>query len=129
MSIDVDVVCESEGDMRLVDRMLYSGLGGRGQVRGQLNDLEEWEKGRVGGRGKVLIEIGNYYEDGDVEDGIVEKVQRYVCKEGIVGEKGLGEGSVRGMKDIWVVSGLLEEKENEMVELKVGKVQVEQCRV
>lgn len=46
----------------------------------------------------------------------------YVCKDGILPEKALGEGTLTPIKDISVLIGLLEQNENEMLELKVPKV-------
>ena len=57
-----------------------------------------------------------------VEHGILEKVYTYVCKDGILPEKALGEGTLIPIKDISVLIGLLEQNENEMLELKVPKV-------
>ena len=39
-----------------------------------MNDLEEWDKGRIGGSGNVFIEIGNLYDEGDEWEGLLEKV-------------------------------------------------------
>lgn len=122
ITIDVHLVSQTQSDMRLLHTILYTGLPARGYVRPYFNDLEEWEKGRLAPTGNLFIEIGNYYDHPDVEQGILEKVYTYVCKDGILPEKALGEGILTPIKDISVLIGLLEQNENEMLELKVPKV-------
>lgn len=122
ITIDVHLVSQTQADMRLLHTILYTGLPARGYVRPYFNDLEEWEKGRLAPTGNLFIEIGNYYDHPDVEHGILEKVYTYVCKDGILPEKVLGEGTLTPIKDISVLIGLLEQNENEMLELKVPKV-------
>ena len=117
--MDIDVVGSSENDMRLVECIVDEGLGSRGYIRGQLNDLEEWDKGRIGGSGNVFIEIGNLYDEGDEGDGLLEKVQEYICKDGIIGEKVVEMGDVIGIKDISVLVGGEQEKEEEMVNVNI----------
>lgn len=122
ITIDVHLVSQTQADMRLLHTILYTGLPARGYVRPYFNDLEEWEKGRLAPTGNLFIEIGNYYDHPDVEHGILEKVYTYVCKDGILPEKALREGTLTPIKDISVLIGLLEQNENEMLELKVPKV-------
>lgn len=122
ITIDVHLVSQTQADMRLLHTILYTGLPARGYVRPYFNDLEEWDKGRLAPTGNLFIEIGNYYDHPDVEHGILEKVYTYVCKDGILSEKALEEGTLTPIKDISVLIGLLEQNENEMLELKVHKV-------
>lgn len=121
ITIDVHLVSQTQADMRLLHTILYTGLPARGYVRPYFNDLEGWEKGRLAPTGNLFIEIGNYYDHPDVEHGILEKVYTYVCKDCILPEKALGEGTLTPIKDISVLIGLLEQNENEMLELKVPK--------
>lgn len=122
ITIDVHLVSQTQADMRLLHTILYTGLPARGYVRPYFNDLEEWDKGRLASTGNLFIEIGNYYDHPDVEHGILEKVYTYLCKDGILPEKALGEGILTPIQDISVLIGLLEQNENEMLELKVPKV-------
>lgn len=121
ITVDIHLVSQTQADMRLLHTILYAGLPARGYVRPYFNDLEEWSKGRLDPTGNLFIEIGNYYDHPDVEHGILEKVYTYVCKDGILPEKLLEEGTLTPIKDITALIGLFEQNENEMLELKIPK--------
>lgn len=119
ITIDVHLVSQTQADMRLLHTILYTGLPARGYIRPYFNDLDEWSKGRLAPTGNLFIEVGNYYDHPDVEHGILEKVYTYVCKDGILPEKLLEEGTLTPIKDISVLIGLLEQEEKEMLKLNV----------
>lgn len=119
ITIDVHLVANNQADMRLLHSIMYEALPSRGYIRPYFNDLKEWDNGRVAPTGNLFIEIGNYYDHPDVEQGMLEKVYQFLCKDGVLPEKLSGEGELVPIKDISVLIGTYEEKDEEMLKLNV----------
>ena len=119
ITIDVHLVANNQADMRLLHSIMYEALPSRGYIRPYFNDLKEWDNGRVAPTGNLFIEIGNYYDHPDVEHGMLEKVYQFLCKDGVLPEKLSGEGELVPIKDISVLIGTYEEKDEEMLKLNV----------
>lgn len=121
ITIDVHLVSQTQADMRLLHNILYTGLPSRGYLRPYFNDLEEWKNGRLDPTGNLFIQIGNYYDHPDLDHGILEKVYTYTCKDGIIPEKLLEDGTITPIRDITALIGLMEDTEEDMLKLKIPK--------
>lgn len=116
--LDIHLVSQTQADMRLLHSILHHALPTRGYIKPYFNDLEEWGNGRLAPTGNLFIEVGNYYDHPNLEHGMLEKVYSYICKDGVLPEK-LVEDNLTPIRDISVLIGLMESKEEEMLKLHV----------
>lgn len=119
ITIDVHLVAQTQADMRLLHQVLYISLPARGYIKPYFNDFEEWSKGKLDSTGNLFIEMGNFYDHPTVEHGILEKVYSYTCKDGILPERILEEGTITPIRDISVLLGPLEQNEDNMLKVEV----------
>lgn len=83
-TIDVHLVANTQRDMRILHTIMYAALPPRGYLKPYLNDYEEWKTSRLDKEGNIYIEVGNWYDQPNVEHGILEKIYTYSVEDGIV---------------------------------------------
>jgi hypothetical protein len=119
ITIDVHLVAKTQSDLRLLHNIMYQSLPTRGYLKPYFNDYGEWKSESMGPSNNLFIEITNFWDHQDTQEGILEKVYTYVCKDGVIPEEKLSDGTITPIKDISVLIGLVD-SDKDTVELAVN---------
>lgn len=104
IALDIHLVANTQQDMRLLHNVLYSSLPARGYIVPYLdNDFEAWKQKKVGPDGNLFIELNNFYDHPDLDQGLLEKVYTYRVKDGIIYPLVEHEADIVPIKDISVL--------------------------
>ena len=97
--IDVHLCANTQDEMRILHDIMYRALPARGYLRPYLNDYEAWKSSGLFTTGNLYIEVGNYYDHPDLNQGFLEKVYTYEVRDGLLMET-LKDATCVPIKDI-----------------------------
>lgn len=103
-SYDIHLVAQTAEQMRLLHRILYTALPGKGYIRPFVFETmsEYLQNPGLLKSGNLFVQIGNYYDHNDVDHGILEKVYTYDCIDGLL-EETIKDANVSPIKDITAI--------------------------
>jgi hypothetical protein len=119
ISIDVHLVSKTQADMRLLHSIMYKALPSKGYIKPFINDKEDFFNTGLLKSNNIYIEVGNYYNHDNTDQGLLEKVYTYSVTDGVVTEVGQ-EVELVPIRDITCLIGLDTQQDHEMSILEVG---------
>ena len=115
-NLDIHLVANTQQEMRLLHDIMYRALPAKGYLKPYFNDYEAWKNTPMGATGNLYIEVGNFYDHPDLQQGLLEKVYTYEVSDGLILEEVVSQGEIVPIKDISV---LIQPEDTDGVELKV----------
>lgn len=100
--IDVHLCANNQQEMRILHEIMYRALPSRGYIKPYLNDYEAWKNSKFSPSGNIYIEVGNFYDHDDLQQGFLEKVYTYEVRDGLINPEILNE-TVTPIADISVL--------------------------
>lgn len=100
--IDVHLCANNQQEMRILHEIMYRALPSRGYIKPYLNDYEAWKNSKFSPSGNIYIEVGNFYDHDDLQQGFLEKVYTYEVRDGLINPEILNE-TVTPISDISVL--------------------------
>ena len=100
--IDVHLCANNQQEMRILHEIMYKALPSRGYIKPYLNDYESWKNSKFSPSGNIYIEVGNFYDHNDLQQGFLEKVYTYEVRDGLLNPEILNE-TVTPIADISVL--------------------------
>lgn len=100
--IDVHLCANNQQEMRILHEIMYRALPSRGYIKPYLNDYESWKNSKFSPSGNIYIEVGNFYDHDDLQQGFLEKVYTYEVRDGMLKPEILEE-TVTPIADISVL--------------------------
>ena len=89
--IDVHLCANNQQEMRILHEIMYRALPSRGYIKPYLNDYESWKNSKFSPSGNIYIEVGNFYDHDDLQQGFLEKVYTYEVRDGLLNPEIIAE--------------------------------------
>lgn len=102
-NLDIHLVANTQQEMRLLHDIMYHALPAKGYIKPYFNDYEAWKSTPIGATGNLYIEVGNFYDHPDLQQGLLEKVYTYEVSDGLILEEVVSQGEIVPIKDISVL--------------------------
>ena len=99
--IDVHLCANNQQEMRILHEIMYRALPSRGYIKPYLNDYESWKNSKFSPSGNIYIEVGNFYDNDDLQQGFLEKVYTYEVRDGLLNPEIIAE--IKPIADISVL--------------------------
>lgn len=89
--IDVHLCANNQQEMRILHEIMYRALPSRGYIKPYLNDYESWKNSKFATSGNIYIEVGNFYDHDDLQQGFLEKVYTYEVRDSLLNPEIIAE--------------------------------------
>ena len=89
--IDVHLCANNQQEMRILHEIMYRALPSRGYIKPYLNDYESWKTSKFSPSGNIYIEVGNFYDHDDLQQGFLEKVYTYEVRDSLLNPEIIAE--------------------------------------
>lgn len=89
--IDVHLCANNQQEMRILHEIMYRALPSRGYIKPYLNDYESWKNSKFAPSGNIYIEVGNFYDHDDLQQGFLEKVYTYEVRDSLLNPEIIAE--------------------------------------
>ena len=89
--IDVHLCANNQQEMRILHEIMYKALPSRGYIKPYLNDYESWKNSKFAPSGNIYIEVGNFYDHDDLQQGFLEKVYTYEVRDSLLNPEIIAE--------------------------------------
>lgn len=99
--IDVHLCANNQQEMRILHEIMYRALPSRGYIKPYLNDYESWKNSKFAPSGNIYIEVGNFYDHDDLQQGFLEKVYTYEVRDSLLNPEIIAE--IKPIADISVL--------------------------